>query len=133
MFRFTRLATHKIAERPQSLEDIVAFGALLNAGERFPAPKCHPDTRKAALEIVTNWIWNPGAGFKGIMWVSGAPGVGKSALLQTACELLAGPYNAVHASFFFARGQGRRELASSLAPTTAYQLTISSIICGWHI
>ena len=118
---------------PRSLESIVAFDALLNSEERYPAPKCHPDTRKVALEIVKSWVWNRAAGFKSIMWVSGAPGVGKTALLQTSCETLAGPNDPIHASFFFARGQGLRELAASLAPTIGYQFTINSIICRWHI
>ena len=122
----------KLSGRPKSLEDVVAFDALLNAGERYPAPKCHPETRKAALEIVKSWIWNRERGFKGIMWVSGAPGVGKSALLQTTCEELAGAHDPIHASFFFSRGQGARELAASLPPTIAYQFTITSIICRWY-
>ena len=116
-------------ERPQSLEDIVAFDALLNSNERYPAPRCHPDTRKVALEIVGNWIGNRGAGFRRIMWVSGAPGVGKSALLQTTCGRLAAE---IHASFFFGRGQGLRQLAASLPPTIAYQFTVTSYICRWH-
>ena len=67
------------------------------------------------------------------MWVSGAPGVGKSALLQTICEMLSGSYSPIGASFFFGRGQGFRELACSLAPTIAYQFTRSSVICRWCI
>ena len=126
----SRSSANIISERPQSLEDIVAFDALLRSGERYPAPKCHPDTRKVALDLVKSWIWNRGAGFKAIMWVSGTPGAGKSALLQTTCETLA---DTVHASFFFERGQGARELATSLAPTIAHQFTISSIICQWYI
>jgi len=67
------------------------------------------------------------------MWISGGPGVGKSAILQTICETLAGSSSPVHASFFFGRGQGARERAASLAPTIAYQFTCASIICRWYI
>jgi len=71
------------------LESKVAFDALLNSGARYPAPKCHVDTRKAAQEVVTNWLCGRGEwAEKGIMWMSGAPGVGKSAIVQTVCELL---------------------------------------------
>ena len=118
---------------PRYLEDIVAFDALLYSQERFPAPHCHPDTRKAVLEIVESWIWNRQGGFKDILWISGAPGVGKSAVVQTICEMLSGAYNPIHASFFFTRGQGARELAASLPPTIAHQFTITSIVCRWYI
>ena len=36
-----------------------------------------------------NWIYGQGDGSqKSIVWISGGPGVGKSALLQTTCETL---------------------------------------------
>ena len=73
------------------MESHVAFEALLDAAERYPAPKCHPDTRKAAQQVVIDWIFGRGDGAqKSIMWLSGAPGVGKSAILQTICEAFAG-------------------------------------------
>jgi len=73
------------------LQQRVAFDALLNAKERYPAPRCHPDTRQAVQDIVTDWICQKGAwAEKEIMWMSGAPGVGKSAILQTVCEALGG-------------------------------------------
>jgi len=69
----------------------VAFDALLNAKERYPAPRCHPDTRAAAQIVVKNWIRRKGDwAEKVIMWISGAPGVGKSAIVQTVCEELGG-------------------------------------------
>ena len=69
----------------------MAFDALLNAKERYPAPRCHPDTRIAVQRVVANWICLKGDwAEKGIMWMSGAPGVGKSAIAQTVCELLGG-------------------------------------------
>jgi len=71
------------------LESKAALDALLNAGARYPAPKCHVDTRKAAQGVVTGWICGEGEwAEKGIMWISGAPGVGKSAIVQTVCETL---------------------------------------------
>ena len=77
-----------------TLESKVAFGALLNSAERFPAPQCHPDTRVAAKKVVKNWIGRRGFGSeKSIMWISGPPGVGKSAILQTVCEELAGDHD----------------------------------------
>jgi len=73
----------------QLLESRIALDALLNSKERFPPPKCHPSTRKAAQKVVKDWIQRRGDGWeKDIMWLSGAPGVGKSAILQTVCETL---------------------------------------------
>jgi len=72
-----------------TLESCVAFDALLNSKERYPAPRCHVDTRTAAQTVVTDWILRRGLwADKGIMWMSGAPGVGKSAIVQTVCEVL---------------------------------------------
>jgi len=76
-----------------TLESKVAFGALLNSAERYPAPHCHPGTRIAAKKVTKDWIGRRGFGSeKRIMWISGGPGVGKSAVLQTVCEELTG-YN----------------------------------------
>ena len=70
-----------------SLESRVSFDALLNSEARYPPPKCHADTRKEAQKVVKNWLCRKGEGSeKGIMWMSGAPGVGKSAIAQTVCE-----------------------------------------------
>ena len=74
-----------------TLESKVAFGALLNSAERYPAPHCHPGTRIAVKKVVKDWIGRGGFGSeKRIMWISGGPGVGKSAILQTVCETLTG-------------------------------------------
>ena len=71
------------------LKSCVAFDALLNAKERYPAPRCHVDTRTAVQDVIMNWICRKGEwANKGIMWMSGPPGVGKSAIVQTVCELL---------------------------------------------
>jgi len=79
----------KIHFKVRLLKAKVAFDALLNATERYPAPKCHPNTRTVALRVIKHWIRRKGYGSeKGIMWMSGAPGVGKSAMVQTTCETL---------------------------------------------
>ena len=77
--------------RMRMLESNVALGALLNSAERYPAPHCHPGTLIVAKKVVKNWIGRRGFGSdKRIMWISGGPGVGKSAILQTVCEELTG-------------------------------------------
>ena len=111
-----------------TLEDTVAFEAMLNAVERYPMPKCDPDTRHLAQQVVTDWLCSrDGAGNGEIMWLNGAPGVGKSAIVQTVCEALErSAYNPIHAVHFFGRGQGRREKAFYFPATVAYQLALSN-------
>ena len=71
------------------LKSKVALDALFDAKERYPAPKCHPNTRTVAQRVIKSWIRRKGYGSeKGIMWMSGPPGVGKSAMMQTTCETL---------------------------------------------
>ena len=107
-----------------ALQSNVVHDALLLAVERFPQPKCHPETRVAAQGVVADWLCRKGpSAKKGIMWLSGAPGVGKSAIVQTVCEALGNkPDNPVHAVHFLGRGQGDREKAFFIPATIADQL-----------
>ena len=140
-----------------TLESYVVFGAFLKSGVRYPAPTCHPHTRQEAQAVVKNWIWRRGEeSEKDIMWMSGPPGVGKSATIQTVCEVLDvdvksrsccgivfekryGPcaftsrrnilltfFRYIDASYFFARGMGDQEKAASFPATIAYQLAHGS-------
>ena len=97
-----------------TLESKVAFGALLSSEERSPAPRCHPGTRVAALKAVKDWIARKGFGSeKGIMWISGPLGVGKSAILQTVCETLTGD----GASDFGGSDDGNRYVVQTIVQT----------------
>ena len=119
-------------------------------------PRCYPGTRQSALLVVTDWIFGrrDGTG-KSIMWVTGAPGIGKTAILQTVCETLASSDQptawlsstvlalgecfpileatcsalksgtSIDASFFFARGEVTREKAFYFPATIAYQIAQS--------
>jgi len=83
--------THDSFGTARLLESKVAFDALLNSEARYPAPQCHPETRSAMKGVLTSWIHRKGdCSDKAIVWMSGAPGVGKSAILQTVCQGEAG-------------------------------------------
>ena len=102
---------------------------MLNAGARYPAPRCDSDTREEAQRVVKDWICNDGDAACGgsIMWLSGAPGVGKSAIVQTVCTALASEgRDDPDACHFFGRGQGRREKAFYFPATIAYHISSSS-------
>ncbi|KAF9470329.1 hypothetical protein BDN70DRAFT_774951, partial [Pholiota conissans] len=57
------------------------------------------------------------------LWLNGAAGAGKSAIMQSILELLLLRYTFVAvASFFFSRGDSTRNTIAPLVPTLAYQL-----------
>ncbi|KAJ7118225.1 hypothetical protein C8R44DRAFT_878843 [Mycena epipterygia] len=117
--------------------------ALHNSVERYPQPKCHPETRTEILDSLWNWTcgieplvesqdyeWTRDAhSFFGdssasnILWLYGPAGAGKSAIAQSLCQRIEAE-SSVAASFFFKRGHASRGNANRLFPTIAYQLAI---------
>ena len=52
------------------------------------APKCHPNTRKAVLDNIMNWITIQTAmRVQWILWLNGAAGAGKSAIGRSIVAL----------------------------------------------
>lgn len=104
-----------------------ATGAAYNSHERYPPPKCHPNTRKSFLEKLDVWIGGGGVGKEGgIAWLHGPAGAGKSAIAQTVCESSASR-SQLAASFFFSRAQARRDSGDFLFTTIAFQLAMASL------
>ncbi|KAK7018037.1 hypothetical protein VNI00_018433 [Paramarasmius palmivorus] len=103
--------------------DILSDSASLNAThtseQRFPPPKCHPDTREEILKTLSTWILAKNR--SRIMWVYGTVGVGKSAIAQTLCEKFAD--SCLAASFFFSRTDPSRNRIDRFVATIAHQLT----------
>ncbi|KAF8985410.1 hypothetical protein BDQ17DRAFT_679476 [Cyathus striatus] len=109
--------------------EYLANAACLAAGhqseERHDAPKCHPETRKAVIDDIMNWVDSMDPN-KRIMWLQGAAGAGKSSIAQTVAERCS-EENKLISAFFFSRtatGTGRDD-GTRLVPTIAYQLAIS--------
>ncbi|KAJ7738237.1 hypothetical protein DFH07DRAFT_85587 [Mycena maculata] len=122
-----------------------AIDALHDSGERFPPPRCHPETRMELLDDVWNWVcgnesrrhttsawddypdnWDQTAETRPdrkILWLYGPAGAGKSAVAQTLCQRLQ-EGGRLGGSFFFKRGHLSRGNAKKLFPTIAYQLAI---------
>ncbi|KAJ7118203.1 hypothetical protein C8R44DRAFT_563232, partial [Mycena epipterygia] len=105
-----------------------AGDALHNSGERYPQPKCHPDTRTKMLDNLWNWTCGINSFFaanpsSNILWLYGPAGAGKSAIVQSLCERLDAE-SCVAASFFFKRGHASRGNGNRLFPTIAYQLAV---------
>jgi hypothetical protein len=118
----------------------IAGDAFHDAAERFPQPRCHPDTRTKMLDVLWNWACGtepPGrwtyhdpdpdsqdsVRISGVLWLYGPAGSGKSAIAQSFCQKLK-EEGRLGASFFFKRGSSSRGNAKKLFPTVAYQLAL---------
>ncbi|KAF8809772.1 hypothetical protein BYT27DRAFT_7187645 [Phlegmacium glaucopus] len=101
----------------------IAIGAFHDSGERFDAPKCHPNTRKAVLAEIMQWIQDVKES-EDVLWLYGSAGAGKSAIVQTIAEMCA-KLGLLVASFFFARLSQSRNNEKHLIASIAYQLALS--------
>ncbi|KAK1216452.1 hypothetical protein PQX77_020921 [Marasmius sp. AFHP31] len=104
-------------------EAIAGVGASHKAEHQFSRGGCLEGTRERALGAVHDWASAKESEALPICWLSGAAGVGKSAIALTiaksfeAMALLA-------SSFFFFRSDSRRNNPSALMLTIAHALTI---------
>ena len=99
-----------------------AVGAVYDSFERLPTPKCHPGTYEAVQARIFDWMKKDD--HHRIFWLSGGPGVGKTALAQTIAERCAQEWR-LAASFFFYRGKVDRSDGRQFFSTVAFQLTKS--------
>ncbi|KAF8191178.1 hypothetical protein BJ912DRAFT_925382 [Pholiota molesta] len=100
----------------------VATSAFHNSARRVDPPRCHENTRVAIQQQIYDWIvldllvrqtW--------IMWMHGAAGAGKSAIVQSIAELCEQAQIPL-ASFFFIRTDATRNSMAPLIVTLVYQL-----------
>ncbi|KAK7019165.1 hypothetical protein VNI00_018197 [Paramarasmius palmivorus] len=108
---------------PRSLLKRVAVNATLDAGQRAPPPKCHPETRVKVLDELDQWVRDKG--ITRVYWVSGSVGVGKSAIAQTFSET---HQRELAAAFFFSREDTTRNTLELFVTTIAYQLCTSDAL-----
>ena len=108
---------------------MVATSALHDSKERFPQPKCHASTRKGILQKIFNWAEGDSA--ERILWLSGSPGAGKSAIAQTIaerCKQNVGEYCErkvrLAAAFFFLGSSCERSTSARLVATLAYEIIL---------
>jgi hypothetical protein len=135
------------------LHRAIAGDAFHDSAERFPQPRCHPETRTKLLDVLwnwacgiqppRNWTWeNSDDEYSditsvsensdekherklnsSILWLYGPAGSGKSAVAQSLCQKLQ-EEGRLGGSFFFKRGHPSRGNAKKLFPTIAYQLAL---------
>ncbi|KJA17015.1 hypothetical protein HYPSUDRAFT_93787, partial [Hypholoma sublateritium FD-334 SS-4] len=89
--------------------------------EHVDAPKCHPNTRKAVLEQIMNWIILTITRVQWVLWLNGAAGAGKSAIGRSIVELCI-ERNIPIARFFFFRTDSTRNNIKPLVATLVHQL-----------
>jgi hypothetical protein len=107
------------------LRDAAASDAFHDSVERYPQPKCHPETRTQILDDLYHWSSEdrPPDAPSSILWLHGPAGSGKSAIAQSLCQKLA-MEGRLGASFFFKRRHPSRGNVNKLFATIAYQLAL---------
>jgi len=88
------------------------------------APKCHPNTRKAVIKKIIDWIRGTIDPETLIMWLYGAAGAGKSAIAHTLAEICE-TCGWLVASFFFWKTAGERNNANRFVATIAHQIALT--------
>ena len=105
------------------LQNATASGAFHNSGERYDPPRCHPNTRVAVMKTIVDWMLGLDKVRRGefIMWLTGAAGAGKSAILQSFADQQDSE-GYLLASFFFGKSDSDRNHIRKLVATIAYQI-----------
>jgi len=88
------------------------------------APKCHPNTRKAVIKKIIDWIRGIIDSETFIMWLYGAAGAGKSAIAHTLAEICE-TCGWLVASFFFWKTANKRNNTNRFVATIAHQIALS--------
>ncbi|KAJ7787767.1 hypothetical protein B0H14DRAFT_2241628, partial [Mycena olivaceomarginata] len=110
------------------LHRAAANDAFHDSAERFPQPRCHPETRTKMLNSDDDPLpqfLTDGKDRRDnrILWLNGPAGAGKSAVAQSLCLQLEAS-GCLGASFFFKRGNASRGNGNKLFATIAYQLAL---------
>jgi hypothetical protein len=112
------------------LRHAAASDAFHDSAERYPQPKCHPETRTEILKDL--WDWSSGTDRSStVLWLHGPAGSGKSAIAQSFCQNLE-TKDRLGASFFFKRGHPSRGSSRKLFSTIAYQLALAKNLSDLH-
>ena len=98
------------------------IGASHDAEHQFHRGGCMEGTREAVLAVIFAWITS-GKRSLPICWLSGAAGVGKSAIAITVARAFAG--KGLVSSFFFFRSDPKRNNPSALMLTISHGLLMN--------
>jgi hypothetical protein len=98
-----------------------ADGAAFDSHADEQDVKCHPDTRIDLRNQIKEWAVDPLG--KGMFWLCGVAGTGKSTIARTVAQYFADE-GALAASFFFKRGGGDRGNTSRFFTTIVGQMIV---------
>ncbi|KAG7085383.1 hypothetical protein E1B28_002947 [Marasmius oreades] len=102
-------------------EAIKDIGASHNSEQQVDRGCCLPGTREAVLELIRQWRVS-GCNSPPVCWLSGAAGVGKSAIALSVAEEC--EKDGLVASFFFFRSDPKRNNPSSLVLSIVHGLVV---------
>ena len=108
----------------------VANGVAFDSHDEEHNATCLPDTRVQLLHDIRKWV--DGIEGKGIFWLNGMAGTGKSTVSRTVARSFH-DRGQLGASFFFKRGEGDRGGASKFFTTLATQLVITVAGLAPHV
>ncbi|KIM46666.1 hypothetical protein M413DRAFT_440266 [Hebeloma cylindrosporum] len=114
------------------LSQVVSLSAIHDSSERYPPPRCHPETRTLVRSVIICWIEDPNP-TSFVLWLYGPAGAGKSAILQSLAEECYSLEGCFGGSFFFSRGKPGRNQGHFLFSTIAYQLAMNLPYLRTHI
>ncbi|KAF9459512.1 hypothetical protein BDZ94DRAFT_1300485 [Collybia nuda] len=100
----------------------ISPGATHDSAERSSAPRCYENTRVSVINEIMTWI-NEKNRERSLLWLNGAPGVGKSAISQTIAERCA-ETGQLAGSYFFSGESTDRKTAERFFFTLAYQFSV---------
>ncbi|KAG7100038.1 hypothetical protein E1B28_001824 [Marasmius oreades] len=106
---------------------IADVGASHDSEQQVDRGRCLPGTREAVLEIIRQWR-DSGCESMPVCWLSGAVGVGKSAIALTVAEEC--EKDGLVASFFFFKSDPKRNNPSFLILSIAHGLVVTRPYLG---
>jgi len=113
----------------QRLIDAVSPNAFYDSDNRADPPKCHPNTRVAVINKITDWATGMNDTNALILWLYGPAGTGKTAIARKVAELFAVDHFLL-ASFLFFRSDANRNTMKPVGANIAY--CVSCVIPAAH-
>ena len=104
------------------LMEAVSPNAFYDSDNRPDPPKCHPKTRVAVIEKISDWATGKIDTNAFMLWLYGPAGAGKTAIARNVAELFA-ENGLLLASFLFFRSDSQRNTMKPLVANIAYRIT----------
>ncbi|XP_006463254.1 hypothetical protein AGABI2DRAFT_120078 [Agaricus bisporus var. bisporus H97] len=111
---------HVFEDVLSKLYDYALPKACFNSDSEDPLPRCHPDTRRYIIDKAREWFRSPDRK-QNMLWISGAAGVGKSAVMGSIAKN-GSEDKCLGASVFLSKSDGRDDPRRIIA-TIAVQLS----------